>query len=73
MDQNSELKNKCAVITSYNPSHRDIVTEDTGANTETDKEYIYKSYTALLENVVAETNKSKSETYEDKAKAKFIN
>ena len=70
--QQSELKNKCAVITSYNPSYRDIVTEDTGANTETEKEYIYKVYTELLKDVVAEPNKTKSETYEDKAKAKFI-
>lgn len=70
--QNSEFRGKCAIITSYNPSHRDIVTEDTGANTDTDKEYIYHLYNRILENVVAEPNKTKSETYEDKAKAKFI-
>ena len=32
--QDSELKKKCAIITSYNPSTRDITTEDTGASTE---------------------------------------
>src|SRR4029077_4158433 len=33
-------KDRCAVITSYNPLTRDITTEDTGANNETDKEFI---------------------------------
>jgi type I restriction enzyme, R subunit len=70
--QSTEFKGKCAVVTSYNPSHRDIVTEDTGANTETEKEYIYNLYNRILENMVAEPNKSKSETYEDKAKALFL-
>lgn len=70
--QSTEFKGKCAVVTSYNPSHRDIVTEDTGANTETEKEYIYNLYNRILENVVAEPNKSKSENYEDKAKALFL-
>ncbi len=70
--QSTEFRGRCAVITSYNPSHRDIVTEDTGANTETEKEYIYNLYNRILENVAAEPNKSKSETYEDKAKAQFL-
>ena len=34
------FKGRCAVITSYNPLTRDITTEDTGANSETDKEFI---------------------------------
>jgi type I restriction enzyme, R subunit len=67
----TELKGKCAVITSYNPLHRDITTEDTGANTETDKEYIFKTYTQLLEIVAANPNQTKTETYEDWAKDKF--
>ena len=63
--QNRELKDKCAIVTSYNPSTRDITTEDTGANTETDMEYIYNLYTKHL--------KGKStEKYEDEAKDKFI-
>lgn len=70
--QTTEFKGKSAVITSYNPSHRDIVTEDTGANTETEKQYIYNLYTNLLQNVTAEPNKSKSETYEDRAKLLFV-
>jgi type I restriction enzyme R subunit len=63
--QKTELKGKCAVITSYNPATRDITTEDTGANTETEKEYIYNIYKALL-------GDKSTEKYEDTAKAKFI-
>lgn len=63
--QKTELKNKCAVITSYNPKTSDITTEDTGANTETDKEFIYKTYTDLL-------GEKSTEAYEDSAKEKFI-
>lgn len=70
--QDTSLKNKCALITSYNPTTRDITTEDTGENTETGKETIYKIYSEILENIVAEPGKSKSETYEDQAKVKFI-
>ena len=67
----TEFKGKCAVITSYNPLFKDITTEDTGANTETDKEYIFKIYSELLENVVPNPNQTKTETYEDWAKEKF--
>lgn len=72
MFQNTEFRGKCAVVTSYNPSIRDIVVEDTGANTDTDKEFIYNLYDELLKDVVAEPQKSKAETYEDKVKAKFV-
>lgn len=70
--QQTEFKNRCAVITSYNPSTQDITTENTGANTETEKEVIYKIYTHLLKNVVATPGKTKTETYEDIAKGKFL-
>jgi len=70
--QHTEFKGKCAVITSYNPTYRDVVTEDTGANTQTEKEYIYDIYNNILKDVVAEPLKSKAETYEDKAKAAFV-
>ena len=63
--QNTELKGKCAIVTSYNPSTRDITTEDTGANTETEKEYIYNIYKTLL-------GDKSTEKYEEEAKAKFI-
>ena len=72
MFQNTSLKNKCALISSYNPATRDITTEDTGENTETEKEFIYQTYSKLLEDISAEPGKSKSETYEDKAKNLFI-
>ncbi|MGE5416707.1 MAG: type I restriction endonuclease subunit R [Acidobacteriota bacterium] len=70
--QKTDLSGKCAIVTSYNPSTRDITTEDTGANTETDKEYIYKTYENLLEHVIAIPGKSKTETYEDKVREKFL-
>ncbi|MDP8226071.1 MAG: HsdR family type I site-specific deoxyribonuclease, partial [Candidatus Celaenobacter polaris] len=72
MFQDTSLKNRCALITSYNPATRDIATEDTGENTETGKEYVYKIYAELLKDISPEPGKSKSETYEDKARAKFV-
>ena len=69
--QGTELKGKCAVVTSYNPLTRDITTEDTGANTETDKETIYNTYNELLKDVKAKPGKSKTETYEDAVKKQF--
>lgn len=70
--QTNEFRGRCAVVTSYNPSHRDITTEDTGANTDTEKEYIYRVYTDILKDIAADPQKSKSETYEDKSKALFL-
>jgi type I restriction enzyme R subunit len=69
--QKTVFKGKCAVVTSYNPQAQDITLEDTGANTETDKEFIYSTYTALLKDVEALPGKSKTETYEDYAKKLF--
>jgi type I restriction enzyme, R subunit len=65
--QKTPFKGKCAVITSYNPQAKDITLEDTGANTETDKESIYTTYTTLLKN----TNLPNTEAYEDRAKKLF--
>ncbi len=72
MFQNTPFKGKCALITSYNPATKDIATEDTGENTETEKEYVYKIYSELLKDISPEPGKSKSETYEDKARQKFV-
>ncbi|NOT84963.1 MAG: HsdR family type I site-specific deoxyribonuclease, partial [Methylococcaceae bacterium] len=69
--QKTVFKGKCAVVTSYNPQAQDITLEDTGANTETDRQFIYNTYTALLKNVEALPGKSKTETYEDNAKKLF--
>jgi hypothetical protein len=48
MFQKTPFKDKCAVVTSYNPLARDVTLEETGANTETDKQFIYNTYTELL-------------------------
>ena len=69
--QKTSFKGKCAVVTSYNPQTKDIATEDTGANTETDKQVIFNIYTALLKDVDALPGKSKTEVYEDRAKELF--
>lgn len=69
--QSTPFRNRCAVVTSYNPNAADVTTEDTGANSETDKEFIYKTYTRLLEPVAAAPGKTKTETYEDRAKDLF--
>ena len=69
--QETSLKNKCAVITSYNPNAGDITKEDTGEDNETDREYIYKTYENLLQNVTAKGNKSKTESYETESKELF--
>ena len=69
--QKTQFKGKCAVITSYNPLTRDVTLEDTGTNSETDKEFIYSTYTELLKDVVAQPNQTKTESYEESAKDLF--
>ena len=69
--QKTVFKDRCAIVTSYNPNSRDITTEDTGANTETDKEFMYNLYEEILKDVKPQPNKSKTESYEDWAKLKF--
>jgi type I restriction enzyme, R subunit len=70
--QKTPLKGKCAVITSYNPQARDITLEETDANTETEKQFIYNTYTELLKGVDAKPGMTKTETYEESAKSQFI-
>ena len=70
--QRTQFRGKCAVVTSYNPLAKDVTLEETGANTETDKQFIYNTYTELLEDVEAAPGMSKTETYEERAKALFI-
>ncbi|MGH8121968.1 MAG: type I restriction endonuclease subunit R, partial [Rudaea sp.] len=70
--QKTPFKNKCAVVTSYNPQARDVTLEETGANTEADKQFIYNTYNELLEDIEAKPGMNKTETYEERAKALFI-
>ena len=67
------LKDKCAIVTSYNPSTRDVTREEIGANSETDKQFIFNVYNELLEDIHPRSGKSKTETYEDEAKDLFKN
>src|SRR5437016_9284861 len=69
--QKTPFKGKCAVVTSYNPLAKDVTLEETGAHTETDKQFIYNTYTELLEDVDAKPGMTKTETYEERAKALF--
>ena len=70
--EKTPLKGKCAVVTSYNPQTRDVTQEETGANTETDRQFIYNTYKALLKGVVARPRMGKTETYEERVKDLFI-
>ncbi|MGA9766411.1 MAG: HsdR family type I site-specific deoxyribonuclease [Rhodomicrobium sp.] len=71
--QKTPFKGKCAVVTSYNPLTRDVTTEETGASTETDKQFIFNTYTELLKEVDARPDMTKTETYEERAKDLFKN
>jgi len=66
------FKNRCAVVTSYNPQASDVSKEETGANTESDKQVIYSTYTELLKDVVPRPGMNKTETYEQDSKDRFI-
>jgi len=70
--QKTPFKSKCAVVTSYNPQAQDVTKEEVGANTETDKQFIYNTYNDLLKDIDAKPGMTKTETYEDWAKALFI-
>lgn len=70
--QSTPFKARCAIVTSYDPHATDVSKEDTGANSETDRQFIYNTYTDLLKDVGAEANKSKTETFEDRAKKRFV-
>jgi len=61
-----------ALVTSYNPHTQDVTREDTGANTETDKEFIYNTYIELLKDVKHRSGMAKTEAYEEWAKQMFI-
>ncbi len=66
------FKDRCAVVTSYDPQARNVTLEEIGTSTETDKQFIYNTYKALLKDVAAAPGMSRTETYEEAAKALFI-
>ncbi|MEI6846622.1 MAG: HsdR family type I site-specific deoxyribonuclease [Chlorobiaceae bacterium] len=69
--QRTLFKGKCAVVTSYNPHTGDITTENTGANTETDREFIFSMYKEMLKDIPRQSGKSRTEIYEEHAKELF--
>jgi type I restriction enzyme R subunit len=70
--QKTVFKGRCAVITSYNPQSQNVTKEETGANTETEKQFLYNTYTELLKDVEAKPGKSRTESYEDESRRLFI-
>jgi type I restriction enzyme R subunit len=70
--QKTLFKGKCAVVTSYNPQTKDVTQEETGANTDTEKQFLYNTYMELLKGVEARPGMSRTEVYEEQAKALFI-
>jgi type I restriction enzyme R subunit len=69
--QKTSFRGRCALVTSYDPQAKDIKLEETGANTETDKKFIYNTYMELLEDVEAKPLMTKTEVYEERAKELF--
>lgn len=63
--QQTELKDKCAIITSYNPSINNIKGESVSDNAVTERLMQYEVYKKML-------NGKDSETFEDEVKKKFI-
>ena len=66
------FRGRCAVVTSYNPQAGDVTLEETGAHTETDRQFIYNTYTELLKSVAAQPGKTRTESYEAEVKHRFI-
>jgi type I restriction enzyme, R subunit len=63
--QKTMFRDRCAVITSYSPMATHVTLEETGAHTETDKEFIYNTYQTLL-------GDKTTDAYEERAKRLFI-
>ncbi len=70
--QKTGFKGRCGLVTSYSPATQDVTREDTGANTESDKQFIYNTYTELLEDVSAKPGMTKTESYEEDMKSLFV-
>ena len=75
MFQKTELKGKCAIVTSYAPSTADIKGEATGEG-ETEKLHQFDIYRHMLAehfNEPEETAQHKADTFEQEVKKRFIN
>ncbi|MFZ1701026.1 MAG: HsdR family type I site-specific deoxyribonuclease [Pyrinomonadaceae bacterium] len=70
--EKTPFKSRCAVITSYNPQARNVTLEEVGANSETDRQFIYNTYNELLNDVDAKPGMTKTETYEEQCKKLFV-
>jgi len=70
--QKTPFKGLCAVVTSYNPQLGDVSLEETGSNSETDRQFIFNTYQDLLADVMPKPGMTRTETYEQAAKARFI-
>ncbi|MEM7182983.1 MAG: HsdR family type I site-specific deoxyribonuclease [Spirochaetota bacterium] len=73
--QETELKNKCAIVTSYNPTSKRATTEETGANTQTEHQFILEIYQSFLKigtKTDGESIYKSAEKHEDEVKTKFI-
>src|SRR5216684_2234685 len=70
-DIGDQINKKIIAPLAYNPLAQDVTKEEVGANTETDKQFIYNTYTDLLKDVDAKPNMNKTETYEEWAKGLF--
>ena len=66
------FRGKCAVVTSYNPQAHDVTKEEIGANTETDKQFVFNTYGELLAGVESRLGMTKTEAYEENAKHMFV-
>lgn len=69
--QKTPFRGRCAVVTSYNPHTQDVTKEEIGANTETEKQFVYNTYIELLKDVEAQPSMTKTEAYEERAKTLF--
>ncbi len=70
----TELRGKCAIVTSYTPSSKEVKGEDSGEG-ETENIFKYETYRNMLAdwfNEPPETAATKAEEFERQAKKKFV-
>ena len=70
--QKTPLRGHCAIVTSYNPQAQDVTREETGTNSETDRQFVFNTYTELLKNTQPRPGLTRTEAYEEAVKQQFI-